>query len=634
MSGPPDNPPQVAASVLAELTEQAPNRVRKKLDRDPQLAAGWQWEIVDNVCRIDAGGEQVELQPNEHRVERVEQVRCSCLLSPRCFHVLATLSILPIAEAAAAVAASPESENNDDQSSSGADEQSGSVGGEPDVAAADPQTGSITEFTKPTEAQREAARQAWLGAATMLAGGARAAGVLSQAALLRAAHECRLAGLHRLGNATLRLVASLRECRDNADTFESDSLLADLLELFRCSRVLQQDRPVASGWYGVARRRYTPRPFLKVHGLCCEPLVTRSGYAGVVSYFADEDGRLYSVSDVRPGDAERISAAYRGGLDLGGVTSPHRDACRASLLMQHGSTSDDGRIGGGQKAKGVVQSSAGWTEPAIESLFARPLDEQITRVFEQLTLSEEQRRAGWDLLFVHGELLGGDGASLVLQLPDAAHLQLLCPSFADRLAFADNFRQLSRRQGAVRCIARLLPGEFGAAMLIALAQHANDDGQTAQAADSDGLPAAWQLPEAWNGRVNVGLDKLQGSHLLKPSDRAELTAEVDRDALDDGLDSLRRRLRAIALGGRHSRLGAAEMRREIQRLDRQLLPTGALLLERLTIANSPSDVDHLGSRFPADPEPLAHAWLAGAVYENAARAKQLESHWLTVTGAV
>ena len=35
--------PRVQAQVVAAVTEQAPDRVRRKLDRSPQAAQDWKW---------------------------------------------------------------------------------------------------------------------------------------------------------------------------------------------------------------------------------------------------------------------------------------------------------------------------------------------------------------------------------------------------------------------------------------------------------------------------------------------------------------------------------------------------------------------------------------------------------------
>ena len=57
-----------------------------------------------------------------------------------------------------------------------------------------------------TEAQSKAAGLLWEEAAKLIATGARSAGSLSQAHWMRALHECRSVGLHRLAASGLRVL--------------------------------------------------------------------------------------------------------------------------------------------------------------------------------------------------------------------------------------------------------------------------------------------------------------------------------------------------------------------------------------------------------------------------------------------
>ena len=89
--------PSVAANVVAEISENAPGRVRRKVDKDPTVADGWDWSTEDGACVVAAGKETVRFAVADGVVGSVEDVGCSCLLSPRCFHVLACLSVLDVA---------------------------------------------------------------------------------------------------------------------------------------------------------------------------------------------------------------------------------------------------------------------------------------------------------------------------------------------------------------------------------------------------------------------------------------------------------------------------------------------------------------------------------------------------------
>ena len=91
-----DARPSVSSEVLATVIEDAPDRVRRKLDREPGVAADWNWQVSDSVCTIRAGEETVRLNATNGVIEYVDDVCCSCLLSPRCYHLLACLSVLEV----------------------------------------------------------------------------------------------------------------------------------------------------------------------------------------------------------------------------------------------------------------------------------------------------------------------------------------------------------------------------------------------------------------------------------------------------------------------------------------------------------------------------------------------------------
>ena len=87
--------PTVSPQLLAAAIESAPDRVRRRLDRSPDAAAGWQWLLSGNDWTIDTGGEKVKL-PREN-IHALNQLSCTCLLTPNCFHVLACLTALKVA---------------------------------------------------------------------------------------------------------------------------------------------------------------------------------------------------------------------------------------------------------------------------------------------------------------------------------------------------------------------------------------------------------------------------------------------------------------------------------------------------------------------------------------------------------
>lgn len=108
--------PQISPLLLAEMIDSMPGRVRKRLDAEPNVAHGWQWTVEEDRWLVAAGEETVELRSERGVIASHEHLRCSCLLTPKCFHVVACISVLSIVTAS--VAASAE----DDQSDAAADE--------------------------------------------------------------------------------------------------------------------------------------------------------------------------------------------------------------------------------------------------------------------------------------------------------------------------------------------------------------------------------------------------------------------------------------------------------------------------------------------------------------------------------
>ena len=100
--------PSIDPLILSSMLSAAPERLQKRLDREPKAADGWEWRHEAGQWKIQAGEETVQVLAE--LVTEVGHVQCSCLLSPRCFHVLAVLNVCGIAESSfeAADAASPD----------------------------------------------------------------------------------------------------------------------------------------------------------------------------------------------------------------------------------------------------------------------------------------------------------------------------------------------------------------------------------------------------------------------------------------------------------------------------------------------------------------------------------------------
>ncbi|MBX7197472.1 MAG: SWIM zinc finger family protein, partial [Sandaracinaceae bacterium] len=351
--------------LLPTITAAAPARVVKRLDADRDVARAWTWNVGDaGGTVVTDGGETVKLVAQDGVVSSASEVSCSCLLSPRCLHVLAVVAALEIADAAPVAA----------------------------VAEAAPKL--EPDATSAASAALAVARHAQTVAGDLLASGARGVGAVLEGELLRVVHAARLEGLHRLAAAGLRVVRDVRDQRGDAADFASTTLVADLHDQLSTALLLQRPAVDPSA-VGVARRAYDTVGNLRLFGICTEPVIARGGMAGVVTHLIDERGGLWSIGDVQRGDIGRALGAYDASLVMGDTTISHRALSRAGLFVQDATASEDRRLGAGRQVKAVrAQAELGLAAEAIRARLDEPLEQQVARVYAGLLLPGDRRSRG------------------------------------------------------------------------------------------------------------------------------------------------------------------------------------------------------------------------------------------------
>lgn len=545
--------PTVSSELVAAIIESTPDRVRRRLDKAPDAAAGWEWQAGDTAWSVAAGGETVTL-PHGH-VVAVEQVACTCLLSPRCFHVLACLTRLEVI----VVESQPATQADAPDATSAVDD---------DAVELD-------------EKQRQAARQLQAGTAQLLRVGVANAGLVVQSGLLRAVHQCRADGLHRLAALGLRVIAGAGEFRRRAAESDPAQLAADVADVLETIRRLLDHQAVAGYWIGTARRKQSPVRPRKLHGLFAEPIITRSGFAGAAAYFLGEDDRIYTASDVRAGDAQHARDAYLGGIEIGPLVQPARQLARGQYLGTDLTASADGRLGRGKGIKIVEQGASTWQAEPIQARFRRELPDQWNEVYAQAALPAEARPAGWDFVFLEGTVLGAAGPELLFQTSQYAQpIRLAIENESESLCFRENLRILSHAPGLrLQVIARVNLAEPRIAAPLAAAPPA--------AEPLEGAPRL-ELPASWAGRVCLGFDELQRHFLIdaQPSEVVLSAAGVPSD-FEGPLAPLRRRWIAAMLAGLASQRPATNMlAAEKSAIARLGLVTAAALLDALSTAQS------------------------------------------------
>ncbi|CAM3134642.1 hypothetical protein [Stackebrandtia soli] len=560
--------PSITPNLLATVLADAPARVRKRLDADPSKADGWEWTHEDGKWTIAAGGETVQVSADP--VTEIGHIGCGCLLSPRCGHVLAVANVLPLTD--------------------GADD-----GDDPDVGAGDAVTKApsapVAEAVVLKPAQRRAVDQAWQVGTELVSTGIAAADTTARAALLRAVHACRIAGLHRLAAAGTALAQAISDLAADRPHFVLSDCVALLSELLGTAWRLRHN--ASADDLGVGRRDYQPIPTTSLTGLCTTPILSDTGYGGAVTYLVGSAGRIVSVASVLP-DADPF-ALYRAPVTLGNLSTKHDALGRSSLFVQGATATTTGRVGGGSGASATATGPATWDDDAVAALWKTPLSTQLDRAFAALTVPPTQRHEGADLLFLDGEVL--HGPSGVEVAAEGMRARAIADDVDDRLRFGTNLRRLATMAPTpVRMIARFVPHR--SRTIAPLAVRVDDR------------------------MVNLGFETLDAS-------AARLGAPPP--GTTSPLTGLAQVLHRVALGGRDC--AGPSSNRTIQvtgeRLRRDFLPHSAELLERLHSSASAVTRDVFGQARRADADAFATAWTAAMTYLDVAQRRLSRSDWDT-----
>ncbi|WP_329264558.1 SWIM zinc finger family protein [Streptomyces sp. NBC_01478] len=610
--------PPVAPEVAAAAVEALTSRLRKKLDAAIETYVAAPVTVEGAVRRVRCGEDaEVVLTPGPSgAVTDAEQAVCSCLLAPRCLHRAAVLGACPVADAETAVAhAEVESPAQDTVQAAVRVPGAG--------AAASPQTG-------PTDAQLAAARALWTAAAAVLAAGVPAAGAVAQAEVLRASHTARLAGLHRAEAAALRVVRGVRGARSRHDGHRLTDLVAALRELLLTTSLLAAADP-APALVGTARRAYRPEGSLRVHGVCREPVISATGYGGVVTHLIADDGRWFSVADVRPGGVARARGAATATVALGSGSLDHAGLSRGGLLISGATLSSDGRLGAGKGVRATPVPGLSWTSGPLAALFARPLAEAVAARLGSAPVSdpEEAERTDGELIGCDLVIVGVVDHQLLAQesVPgradtDGLLVRLLPSNNHPDLAHTANLRRLASRPGLrLRVVGRLDPDR--AATLRPLAVGPLPDEST----------ATLRLPTEWLGHADLGYDRIEGIH-LPPADALPETPGLisvpPNPVAEAPLWRLRRLVEVAVSGGRRA---AAEPARDGDRsgavvtLRRAGFRTAADLSHALASEADRRGRDVFGRTEEADPDGYARAWLAAAVYLTGTERALVRATW-------
>ncbi|GGY17109.1 SWIM zinc finger family protein [Streptomyces tanashiensis] len=640
--------PPVTPDVLADAVEQLSARLRKKLDAAIAGCADRAAATADGSVEVLFGEDAtVTLRPGPSgAVAHADQAACTCLLAPRCLHRAAVLGAAPLVDGKvdACGAHGPVA---DEAAGSGAGSDTGAGPGEAWPADVPANTGSGqpveasaggpgrrtgaardqagAESAAPpalTTAQVRAAEALWAAAAEALSAGVTAGGAVVQAELLRAAHTARLAGLPRAEAAALRVVRGLRAAREQSQ----GQRLGDLTEAFRellAGTASLSSGSADAGAAGSARRVYEQGGSLRVYGLCREPVLSATGYAGVTTHLIGSDSAGYTVSDVRPGGLARVKGAGSASVALGGAVLDHAGLARGGLRIVGATVSADGRLGAGRGVSATPLRGVDWSEEPAAALFARPVREAMAAVLaDGAPGAGEPGGTATRLLGCDVEVLGAAGDCVVVRVSGEGPLLRLRPAHLHpELPHAANLRRIAQYPGlALRVLGR--PDLDRAATLRPLA-----------VGPVPGASATLRLPDGWKGRADLGYDRLQGEHFpggTAGSPASEPVATGPDPLADAPLWRVRRLLETGVAGGRRAVAEAGrgtDSASLVTRLTRAGLGGAAHLAQALTAEAGRRPRDAFGRLTDASADGYARAWLASAVHLAAAERSLVAWSW-------
>ncbi|MER7273024.1 hypothetical protein ABT369_01070 [Dactylosporangium sp. NPDC000244] len=599
--------PPIDAPVLVEAVDGLPARLRKKLDdavgRFAALAV-----VADGdryTVAIDDATTVTLLAPGGV-VRTAAEVTCTCLLAPNCLHRAGVLSNAPVWDASATPEGTPEVEV----------EVAAEVSAE--VAAGDKAPEAPGDELG--VAQRAAVEQVWRAAVAVLGGGVSGSGTVARAALLRAAHEAQATKVYKLAAAARVVATQLQAARGDDAHYRLADLSDAMRELLLVAHAL---RTGASTELGTARRQYHVEGSLRLYGLCCTAVLAGTGHAGVVTYAADRDGRLWMVADVMPGDAKRAARGGDATLAMGETALTHRGFTRAGLVVTGATAAGSRQLGAGRGVRAVTASGAAWHEEPLAGLWAEPVAAQVHRAFAALAEPLTERTAGADLLFLTVTVRGTDGDAIQAEHADGTPLTLRVAVDHPALGYRENLRVLGRAAGLrMLLIARPDPGRPGTVLPLAVAPVEGEQ---------------WRV----EGHADLAFDRLHSSQLPQEHLREEVASarpaaagpaaeEVWRPAVrDPALQLLSAQVERTVNGGRVMlTFPAGRGPSDATRLRRARLDAGAALLDRLVAAANDRPRNAFGRLGDDDGTAFAQAWLAAATYADAAARALAEASWL------
>ncbi|QQM66930.1 hypothetical protein [Actinomyces weissii] len=335
--------PAVQAAIVDALSPRVHRRVDVYLAEPPQVGT------------VTVVGEATVTVAEVEVVTSPEQVRCNCLLAPRCAHRAVVALLLEPSEAEEGQAAGTAA----GETAAGAGSLAGTAAGTTAGAAAGTGSpaGAAEQELRLTAAQHRVATEVLERLGGVLLTGTSRLGATSRAALARDLHLLRA---HSLVTADRALTAFVQQLGGGARQ-RAQALATALLNLHQVV-ALGAGAPVGD-LLGSARGSYREVGALRLVPLYAEPVLAASGFSGVQVVYTDASGGTWSVARLRPGDGSEVQSVYEAEKVWQELSVPLLRLSRHRLLLARATARDDGRLGAGAQVRASLGAAGtGWDQ--------------------------------------------------------------------------------------------------------------------------------------------------------------------------------------------------------------------------------------------------------------------------------
>ncbi len=345
---------QLPAQLIHDIISDLPTRLKKRADALTQDAQTW--TISDAPLTITIGTNTVTFSENE--------LACDCLLSPKCAHCGAVALAAEVADDTPIAATTPDSKPQEETV--------------PALSTSEQQAAlrTASDLIQPVLTE-------------LITYGLPALSPLSYAQLVAAVHHARTHKLYRLERALTAVVTVRNRIRGgNQRTGPRRQAITQAFgNLLQIAHLIshQPDNPAT---IGVARRSYTELTPGRDDGtftpIFAEPVVTDSGFAGVVVTLADKTGKLYTVGKTPPGTLNDVAKVWHGPVRLGDINTSFTELSTRTVIISGGSASTDGRIGSGKNIRAAqgraVTCGDVATIPGVDTVTGAPSYADLAKI--------------------------------------------------------------------------------------------------------------------------------------------------------------------------------------------------------------------------------------------------------------